>query len=148
MSFYKGLCIDIGGGYKVTQSWSAIWRYMYVSYHCKTSPHFKDTLVAMSSGFDEKKHSFLGEPAVDGSGPRRKFLMLQCTYGQVLQITASFWMVHRSEGTQAQHNSLICVRVIWSLGILGALVSNNEHNLESSPWLEWQVQLLISYSWV
>lgn len=40
---------------------------------------FEDTLVALCSGFDEKKHlrvSFLGEPAVDGGGPRREFFML------------------------------------------------------------------------
>ena len=38
-----------------------------------------DTLVALRSGFDEKKHirvRFLGEPAVDEGGPRREFFML------------------------------------------------------------------------
>lgn len=85
---------------------------MYVSYHCKTSPHFKDTLVAMSSGFDEKKHSFLGEPAVDGSGPRRKFFnATMYIWASITNNKAPFWMVHRSEGTQAQHNSLLCVWV-------------------------------------
>ena len=40
---------------------------------------FDDTVITLCSGLDEKKHlhvSFLGEPAVDGGGPRRKFLML------------------------------------------------------------------------
>ena len=40
---------------------------------------FDDTLVALRSGFDEKKHlrvSFLGERGVDGGGPRREFFML------------------------------------------------------------------------
>ena len=35
-----------------------------------------DTVVALRSNFDEKKHirvSFLGEPAVDEGGPRREF---------------------------------------------------------------------------
>lgn len=38
---------------------------------------FDDTLAIIRSGFDEKKHlrvTFLGEPAVDGGGPRREFL--------------------------------------------------------------------------
>ena len=38
-----------------------------------------DTLVALRSNFDEKKHirvRFLGEPAVDEGGPRREFFML------------------------------------------------------------------------
>ena len=38
-----------------------------------------DTLVALRSSFDEKKHirvRFLGEPAVDEGGPRREFFML------------------------------------------------------------------------
>ena len=38
-----------------------------------------DTLVALCSNFDEKKHirvRFLGEPAVDEGGPRREFFML------------------------------------------------------------------------
>ena len=38
-----------------------------------------DTLVALRSSFDEKKHirvRFLGEPAVDEEGPRREFFML------------------------------------------------------------------------
>ena len=39
----------------------------------------EDTLVALRSGFDEKKHfrvRFLGEPAVDAGGPRREYFML------------------------------------------------------------------------
>ena len=38
-----------------------------------------DTVVALRSNFDEKKHirvCFLGEPAVDEGGPRREFYML------------------------------------------------------------------------
>ena len=38
-----------------------------------------DTVVALRSNFDEKKHirvRFLGEPAVDEGGPRREFFML------------------------------------------------------------------------
>ena len=38
-----------------------------------------DTLVALRSSFDEKKHirvRFLGEPAMDEGGPRREFFML------------------------------------------------------------------------
>ena len=38
-----------------------------------------DALVAIRSGFDEKKHirvRFLGEPAVDEGGPGREFFML------------------------------------------------------------------------
>lgn len=40
---------------------------------------FEDMLVALRSGFDEKKHlrvCFLGEKGVDGGGPRREFFML------------------------------------------------------------------------
>ena len=40
---------------------------------------FEDTLTAICHGFDEKKHlkvTFIGEPAVDGGGPRREFFML------------------------------------------------------------------------
>ena len=40
---------------------------------------FDDTLAIIRSGLDEKKHlrvTFLGEPAVDGGGPRREFFMM------------------------------------------------------------------------
>ena len=40
---------------------------------------FDDAIAAISRWFDEKKHlrvTFLGEPAVDGGGPRREFFML------------------------------------------------------------------------
>lgn len=52
---------------------------------------FDDTLVALRSGFDEKKHlrrCFLGEKGVDGGGPRREFFMLLmgsiANYGSIL----------------------------------------------------------------
>ena len=35
--------------------------------------------MALRSGFDDKKHlriKFIGEPAVDGGGPRREYFML------------------------------------------------------------------------
>ena len=40
---------------------------------------FDDSLMALRSGFDDKKHlriKFIGEPAVDGGGPRREYFML------------------------------------------------------------------------
>lgn len=39
----------------------------------------EDTIFALCRGFDQKKHihvRFVGEPAVDGGGPRREFFML------------------------------------------------------------------------
>ena len=45
---------------------------------------FDDTLVALRSGFDEKKHlrvSFLGERGVDGGGPR---MLLMACIGSIL----------------------------------------------------------------
>ena len=50
---------------------------MYLIHFASLYGHiFDDTVITLRSGIDEKKHlrvSFLGEPAMDGRGPRGEF---------------------------------------------------------------------------